>query len=130
VRPGGASSQQRGTGDAFLRVAQGLDEGKGWDLNQRQVYTLGRSRKCNLRLSDDTVSGTHARVEWREAVWCVIDLGSSHGTQVNGERIEGPKPLFDRDTIGVGHSLLEFREYEELTQQDLDQIDEGVRLPE
>ncbi len=129
MRSGGSSSVQRG-GDAFLRVAQGVDEGKGWDLNQRQVYTLGRSRKCNLRLSDDTVSGTHARVEWREAVWCVIDLGSSHGTQVNGERIQGPKPLFDRDTIGVGNSVVEFREYEELSEAELDQIDEGVRLQE
>ncbi|MFO8006154.1 MAG: FHA domain-containing protein [Candidatus Brocadiia bacterium] len=115
---------------AFLRVVRGEDKGKGWELDAQQVYTLGRSRKANLRVSDATVSGTHASLECREGVWFVGDLGSTHGTRVNRQRILGEKALFDRDSVRIGKTLMEFREYEELPSDDLAEIDRGVNLPE
>ncbi len=113
----------------FLKVVRGEDQGKGWALRPGQLYTLGRSRRCNVRLTDPAVSSTHARLECRQGVWHVTDLRSTHGTQVNEQRIAAPKPVFDRDTIRLGKSLLQFREYEDLAAEDLAEIDNGTILP-
>jgi pSer/pThr/pTyr-binding forkhead associated (FHA) protein len=113
----------------FLKVLRGEDQGKGWELDPRQVYVLGRSRSCNLRFTDGTISASHARIQCAEEVWTITDLESSHGTRVNNQRILARKPLFDRDLINLGKTLLEFREYEELDPPDIAEIDRGVRLP-
>jgi pSer/pThr/pTyr-binding forkhead associated (FHA) protein len=110
----------------FLRVVQGTDKGKGWELSRRQVYTIGRSRQCNLRLTDRTVSATHAKLESDEGMWFLSDMSSTHGTKVNRQRILSRKPLFDRDIIQLGKSVMEFREYEQLDPADLAEIDEGI----
>jgi pSer/pThr/pTyr-binding forkhead associated (FHA) protein len=115
---------------AFLRVVYGDDKGKGWELSPRQVYRLGRSRKCNLRLRDSAVSGTHASLECRNDVWFVTDLASTHGTKVNRQPITGEKPLFDRDSLHVGKSVLEFREHQPLDPADLAEAEKGIELPE
>lgn len=114
----------------FLKVLRGEDKDKGWELEQGQVYTLGRSRSCNLHLADTTASASHARLECRDGVWLITDEQSTHGTRVNDRRILGGKPLFDRDRIRLGKTLLEFREYEQLDDADLAEIDRGVHLPD
>lgn len=114
----------------LLRVLTGDDKGKGWELNPHHVYAIGRSRKCNLHLEDAAISATHARLACREGVWIITDLQSTHGTLVNNQRILAPKPLFDRDTVRLGATLLEFREHEQLAPEDLAEIDRGVHLPD
>lgn len=114
----------------FLKVIAGPDQSKGWELDPQQVYVIGRSRKCNLRIEDKTVSGSHAHFKCEDGVWRVTDLESSHGTRVNRQRILAAKPVFDRDHVQVGKTLLEFREYERLTPRDLEEIEVGVHIPE
>jgi pSer/pThr/pTyr-binding forkhead associated (FHA) protein len=115
-------------GNASLKVLRGDDQGKSWALHEGEVYVLGRSRKCNLRLTDGTVSSAHARMECEQGLWRITDLKSFHGTQVNDQRILGAKPILDRDLIRAGKSLLQFREYEELDPADLAEVDNGVTL--
>jgi len=110
----------------FLRVAHGPDRGKGWELDPDTQYTLGRSRRCLLRLTDLTVSAVHARLSAERGVWYLADRESSHGTRLNNQRILAPRPLFDRDRIRLGNTVLEFREYEFLTDAELAEIDRGV----
>jgi len=112
----------------FLRVVHGTDHGKAWELHPGASYVLGRSHKCNLRLTDQTTSATHARLECVDGVWRITDLDSSHGTRVNNIRILSPKYLFDRDRIRLGKTVLEFREYETLDADDLAQIEKGIRF--
>jgi pSer/pThr/pTyr-binding forkhead associated (FHA) protein len=116
--------------EVFLRAVRGDDKGKGWELSSRQVYTIGRSRNCNIRLTDQTVSANHAKLECSDGVWFVVDLGSTHGVRVNHQKIATRKPLFDRDRVRLGKSQLEFREYEHLDAADVAEIDRGVSLSE
>jgi len=45
---------------------------------------VGRDAACDLALDDDGLSKRHFRVERAAEGWRLEDLGSSHGTYVNG----------------------------------------------
>ncbi len=73
--------------------------------------TLGRGSGCEVQVEDATVSRRHARIEWISNRWAVYDLGSRHGTRVNGLPIEGGRvtPLDNADRIGVGRWVFDVR---------------------
>lgn len=77
-------------------------DGRHHTLGARHV--VGRSRRCDLRLSDASVSGEHATLLWKDGTWCVRDLGSRNGTFVRGVRVEPgePRPLAEGDAIAFG----------------------------
>lgn len=52
-------------------------------------FTVGRRPDQKLTLGSPTVSGSHAEIESIEEGLLVRDLGSTNGTFVNGERIQG-----------------------------------------
>jgi hypothetical protein len=56
-------------------------------VDPRLYIVVGRSRDCDLVLSDPSVSGRHARLSWRGDRILVEDLGSANGTWVDGARI-------------------------------------------
>ena len=63
---------------------------------------IGRSRECDLVISDPNVSRRHAELRRDENGWHVADLGSTNGVKVNGRRVDqmALRPG-DRVTIGV-----------------------------
>jgi hypothetical protein len=69
---------------------------------------LGRSRDCEVVLSDQNVSRRHAEVRPSGGSWIVKDLGSTNGVKVNGRRIQGPQSLKRGDTIELGTSRVTF----------------------
>jgi len=71
--------------------------------------TIGRDDDNVLVLKgDDYASGQHARVEsGLDGTW-VVDLGSTNGTYVNGERLEGRRRLHEGDLVQVGDTELRF----------------------
>jgi hypothetical protein len=56
-------------------------------------HLVGRSRACELQLTDRTVSAEHAVVWWTGDAWRVRDLGSRNGTWLDGQRLQ---PLQDQ----------------------------------
>jgi hypothetical protein len=71
---------------------------------------IGRSRECDVVLSDSNVSRRHAEIRPGAAgQWTVNDLGSTNGVQVNGRRINGPAPLKagDRVVFGTADAVFE-----------------------
>jgi len=70
--------------------------------------TFGRADDNVVALpGDDYASNHHARVEsGLDGTW-VIDLGSTNGTYVNGERVDGRRKLHDGDRLQVGDTELE-----------------------
>jgi hypothetical protein len=69
---------------------------------------IGRSRDCDVVLSDENVSRRHAEVLPSGGSWIVKDLGSTNGVKVNGRRIQGPQSLKRGDTIELGTSRVTF----------------------
>src|SRR5207302_1888593 len=53
--------------------------------------TIGRSRQCDVVLTDPNVSRKHAEIRPRGGSWVVTDLGSTNGVTLNGRRIEAPQ---------------------------------------
>ena len=71
---------------------------------------IGRSRECDVVLSDQNVSRRHAEVRPSGGSWIVKDLGSTNGVKVNGRRIQGPQSLKPGDTIELGTSTIRFEQ--------------------
>ena len=67
-----------------------------------EKLVIGRSRSCDIRLREDTVSRLHAALVWRNDELVVEDLGSSNGTFVNGERVLSPRSVVAGDTVRFG----------------------------
>jgi len=75
----------------------------------REKLLIGRRSVNDVCLRDRAVSGRHALIVPDGPNWLVVDLGSTNGTQVNGQAIH-LHVLEDRDQIKLGHCELTFRE--------------------
>jgi hypothetical protein len=89
-----------------VETAPGLRSGAAYDLSEGAV--LGRSDQADIRLEDSFASGSHARLSPHGDVVVVEDLGSTNGTFLNGEPLEGPQPLHPGDRIRIGDSEFSF----------------------
>src|SRR3712207_5443138 len=69
---------------------------------------IGRSRDCDVVLSDPNVSRRHAELRANGRAWVIADLGSTNGVKVNGRRIQGTAPLNPGDRIALGTADLRF----------------------
>jgi hypothetical protein len=67
---------------------------------------IGRGTDVALRLTDDLVSRAHAQILVVPGGIQLSDLGSRHGTLVNGQTITGPRLLASGDVIAIGGVLL------------------------
>lgn len=65
--------------------------------------TIGRNPACHIRLTDPTVSRQHAQIRLMQNRWYIQDLGSSHGTFINGIRITYTA-LNQGDRVRVGNT--------------------------
>jgi putative peptide zinc metalloprotease protein len=70
--------------------------------------TIGRAPGSTLQLTDPSVSRSHARIVGNgDAEPPVLeDIGSSHGTWLDGVRVTGPVPLHDGAKIRIGDQEL------------------------
>ena len=61
-----------------------------WDGTKREIgkrrMLIGRSRDCDIQLSDSNVSRRHAEVRQEGASYWIVDLDSTNGIEVNGQR--------------------------------------------
>jgi hypothetical protein len=83
-----------------------VGEGRRNVLSGERVL-LGRSRECDVMLSDPNVSRRHAEVRSEGGRWVVADLGSTNGIKLNGRRVDSA-PLEPGDRITLGLTDLTF----------------------
>ena len=72
------------------------------------VTVIGRSTEADIVLDDAGVSRRHAEVHLIDGRARVIDLGSTNGTYVDGERVHAGN-LTDGSTITVGRTRIVYR---------------------
>ena len=72
------------------------------------VVTIGRGSDAGIRIDDPGISRHHAEIRHSESGFSIIDLASTNGTLVAGERI-GERALADGDEIRMGSTLMVFR---------------------
>ncbi len=71
----------------------------------RPIIRIGKNANSDLRIDDPTASRMHAVIELIDGQFQIFDLGSTHGTFVNGERTN-KSTLYLGDTITVGDTTL------------------------
>ena len=77
------------------------------EFNQRSIL-LGRGDAANLRVDDPKASKLHAVIDITSSDEIhILDLGSTNGTKVNGEKIHRTK-IKPGDEITVGHTSMKF----------------------
>jgi sigma-B regulation protein RsbU (phosphoserine phosphatase) len=92
---------------ATLHIVTGANTGEKHPILTRESL-IGRHPECQIILRDSTVSRRHARITRDSAGYWVDDVGSQHGTRVNGELIRGPRQLRDGDEIQLSQVKLQF----------------------
>ena len=70
---------------------------------------LGRSRDCEITIEDPNISRRHAEMRLENGSWSIVDLGSTNGIEVNGERVDSAT-LEPGDRIVLGRTELVFEQ--------------------
>jgi pSer/pThr/pTyr-binding forkhead associated (FHA) protein len=89
-----------------LVLAQISGPKQEYELNKASI-TLGRAMTNEISLGDGRIARSHARLECGPSGCMIIDLGSSNGTRLNGNRIE-KAGLTSGDTITIGNTMLRY----------------------
>ena len=89
----------------YLRIVQGPEAGKIFDLSAGGSYVIGRSAG-DIPLGDPKVSTKHAELKiLGPGANLVVDLASTNGTFLNGTRVDR-KNFQHGDEIRVGDTVL------------------------
>ncbi len=82
------------------------------DGEDHRIYAgynrIGANPVCDIVIEDETVSGSHAIIVYRDGRFLVKDDLSRNGTFVNGREISEAHPLKSYDQIRVGNTFLTF----------------------
>ena len=92
---------------AFLLVKQGEYAGQRMELSG-QKQTIGRSKQCDIRLPDSSVSRNHAVIYAKtDGAFAIEDVGSTYGTFFNGKKLK-KATLTQKTSLQFGAVLVEF----------------------
>ena len=105
---GGAKKTAGKGAPMFVVIEPKQHRGATYTLSS--VLAIGRLEDNDSVIDDDSfISSHHARIEIRpEGAW-VVDLGSTNGCFVNGQRVADERSVRKGDRIQVGSTVLEMR---------------------
>lgn len=86
---------------ASLLVRSGALRGRRLPITVPSV-NIGRADYNDLVIADASVSTTHAKLQRKDDVWVLTDLGSTNGTFVEGEPVTGETALTPGTTLRFG----------------------------
>jgi pSer/pThr/pTyr-binding forkhead associated (FHA) protein len=97
---------------ASLLVRSGAMKGRRLAVKV-PVVNIGRADFNDVVISDPSVSTSHAKLQRRDDVWILTDLGSTNGTFVEGERLSGEVALGPGTTVKFGDVAVLFEPLDE-----------------
>ena len=77
---------------ANIVVRSGPLKGQRYPL-RTAVVNVGRADYNDIVIPEGSVSTNHAKIQRREGIWVLVDLDSTNGTMVDGERVDEEVPL-------------------------------------
>lgn len=86
-------------------LAPESDHDRRYQLGEDDLL-VGRAEACDLRFDDPYLSRVHAKLEVRSGRVRIRDLGSSGGTWVNDEPVDGVVELHAGDVVTMGRVRL------------------------
>lgn len=92
-----------------LSVEKGPKELRGVSIVVRGPVIVGRSPNADIVIGAGYVSARHARFTLMGQNLFVEDLGSTNGTAVNGQLLNGPSALRNNDIVNVGDVAIRVR---------------------
>ncbi|HEX6197059.1 MAG TPA: FHA domain-containing protein [Jiangellaceae bacterium] len=90
-----------------LTVAGGQLNGRAFDVPPGRT-TIGRTPAAEITIDDSTVSRAHAELVRSGLQVVLTDLGSTNGTRVNDQPLDGSRELRDGDVVRLGSVELRF----------------------
>jgi two-component system, cell cycle response regulator len=108
---GTTGKERKGT----LTALSGADVGASYPLDGPAV--IGRDPEAEVSLDDDGISRRHCRIVCTSGVYELEDMGSTNGSYVNNERVQGRIALHDGARIQVGNTVLRFALQDSLEQE-------------
>ncbi len=90
---------------------------------------IGREKHCDIIITEPSVSGEHALIEYKNGSYIIEDLGSTNGIKINGHTPMGASALFDGDKIQLGDVQIIYKEQAETepeTRPDPTETDEAT----
>lgn len=88
-----------------LTIAPPVGERSVRECRDRAV-TFGRGAACDVVVNDQSMSRQHARIAPDGDGWTVEDLGARNGIFVNGQRVDGRRPMVPGDVLKMGATLV------------------------
>jgi hypothetical protein len=101
LRAAGASAVAE-LGRLYVLASPAGDPPAGAAFALDAITSLGRDVNNSIVIDDPFASTEHAILTFRGRDWYVEDLGSTNGTYINGNRVEGVAPLGFGDELQVG----------------------------
>jgi pSer/pThr/pTyr-binding forkhead associated (FHA) protein len=85
-------------------------------------FLIGRGPDCDLRLPISAVSRHHCIIRLTDTEASLLDLGSSNGTYLNGQRVRSQAALHSGDDLAIGncHFLVDLGDNEAANLESLD----------
>jgi pSer/pThr/pTyr-binding forkhead associated (FHA) protein len=97
---------------ASLLVRSGTLRGRRLPITMATV-NIGRADYNDLVIADPSVSTTHAKLQRKDDVWVLSDLGSTNGTYVEGEPVTSETALTPGTTLRFGDVAALFEPHDE-----------------
>lgn len=102
-----ASRPRVETPKARVVIISGDEAGAAYPL--KGVVSIGRAESNTISLRDAKVSRQHAQIQQQGEEFVVLDLNSSNGTYVNGQKVE-EYVLANGDEITIGDYVMQFQD--------------------
>ena len=102
----GVSGAGRPLGRLVVIAAKEGRPAPGTSLPLDAINAIGRDVNNSIVVDDSFVSADHAMLTFRGRAWYIEDRGSTNGTYLNGQKVEGLLPLGYGDELQIGQVRL------------------------